>query len=48
MWGSKIQISPPTITYEEATSEDERGLFKWLSNVVSLPRMYRFCPHDTL
>jgi len=33
MWGSKIQNSPPTVTYEEVMSEDERGLFKWLTNV---------------
>ncbi|KZT73518.1 mitochondrial protein [Daedalea quercina L-15889] len=32
LWGSKILQDPPTVTYEEAMSEDERGLFKWLSN----------------
>ena len=25
--------SPPTVTYEEAMGPDERGLYKWLSNV---------------
>lgn len=35
LWGSKIQQSPPTVTYEEAMSEDDRGLYRWLSNVVS-------------
>ncbi|OSX59107.1 hypothetical protein POSPLADRAFT_1151947 [Postia placenta MAD-698-R-SB12] len=33
LWGSKILQSPPTVTYEEVMSEDEQGLFKWLSNV---------------
>lgn len=35
MWGSKILQSPPTVTYEEAM-DDGKGLFKWLSNIVSL------------
>lgn len=35
LWGSKILQDPPTVTYEQAMAEDERGLFKWLSNVVS-------------
>ncbi|KAJ7739324.1 hypothetical protein B0H14DRAFT_3097406 [Mycena olivaceomarginata] len=30
---SKIQASPPTVTYEEAMAEDDRGLYKWLSHV---------------
>lgn len=34
LWGAKIQQSPPSVTYEEAMGEDERGLFKWLSNIV--------------
>ncbi|PCH42669.1 mitochondrial protein [Wolfiporia cocos MD-104 SS10] len=33
LWGAKILQSPPTVTYEEAMAEDDRGLFKWLSNV---------------
>ncbi|RPD61031.1 mitochondrial protein [Lentinus tigrinus ALCF2SS1-7] len=33
LWGSKILQSPPTITYEEAMASDDRGLFRWLSNV---------------
>ncbi|KAI0951430.1 hypothetical protein AcW1_008475 [Taiwanofungus camphoratus] len=33
LWGSKIQQSPPAVTYEEAMAEDDRGLFKWLTNV---------------
>ncbi|KAJ7352474.1 Trimethyllysine dioxygenase [Mycena albidolilacea] len=33
IWSSKIQASPPTVTYEEAMAEDERGLYKWLSHV---------------
>lgn len=36
LWGSKIQQDPPTITYEEAMDEsNDKGLFKWLSKVVS-------------
>ncbi|KAH9930105.1 uncharacterized protein B0H18DRAFT_1084000 [Fomitopsis serialis] len=33
LWGSKILQDPPTATYKEVMAEDERGLFKWLSNV---------------
>ncbi|KAK7032882.1 hypothetical protein R3P38DRAFT_2919481 [Favolaschia claudopus] len=33
LWSSKIQASPPTVTYEEAMAEDDRGLHKWLSHV---------------
>ncbi|KAJ7844431.1 hypothetical protein B0H14DRAFT_3086504 [Mycena olivaceomarginata] len=33
IWSSKIQASPPTVTYEEAMAEDDRGLYKWLSHV---------------
>ncbi|KAL6307585.1 Trimethyllysine dioxygenase [Sparassis latifolia] len=33
LWGSKIQQSPPTVTFEEAMLEDDRGVFKWLSNI---------------
>ncbi|KAJ7178843.1 Trimethyllysine dioxygenase [Mycena crocata] len=33
IWSSKIQSSPPTVTYGEAMAEDDRGLYKWLSHV---------------
>ncbi|KAF8896524.1 hypothetical protein BD779DRAFT_1608718 [Infundibulicybe gibba] len=33
LWGSKIQQSPPTISFEEAMGPDESGLYKWLSNI---------------
>ncbi|KAJ7039567.1 Trimethyllysine dioxygenase [Mycena alexandri] len=33
IWSSKIQTSPPTITYQEAMAEDDRGLYKWLSHI---------------
>ncbi|KAF8623635.1 hypothetical protein AX17_007335 [Amanita inopinata Kibby_2008] len=33
LWGSKIEQSPPTVTYEEAMADDDKGLFKWLSHV---------------
>jgi trimethyllysine dioxygenase len=33
LWGSKIQKSPPSVTFEEAMSTDDRGLFMWLSNI---------------
>ena len=35
LWGSKIQQSPPTVTYEEVMAQDDKGLFKWLSNIAS-------------
>ncbi|KAF9000634.1 hypothetical protein BDQ17DRAFT_1359265 [Cyathus striatus] len=35
LWGSGIQQSPPIVTYEEVMNSDDRGLFKWLSNVDS-------------
>ena len=34
LWGAKIQQSPPTVAYEEVMSGDEKGVLKWLSNVV--------------
>ncbi|KAG6910252.1 hypothetical protein DXG01_012063 [Tephrocybe rancida] len=34
LWGSRIEQSPPTVTYEEAMHEDDQGLFKWLSNIT--------------
>jgi len=33
IWGSSIAKDPPTVTCEEAMTD--RGLFKWLSKVVS-------------
>ncbi|PPQ89345.1 hypothetical protein CVT25_003181 [Psilocybe cyanescens] len=33
LWGSKIQQSPPTVAYEEVMAPDNRGLYKWLTNV---------------
>ncbi|KAF7970828.1 hypothetical protein HWV62_22772 [Athelia sp. TMB] len=33
LWGSKIAQSPPSVTYEEAMSSDDRGLYKWLSKI---------------
>ncbi|EKM58474.1 uncharacterized protein PHACADRAFT_252822 [Phanerochaete carnosa HHB-10118-sp] len=33
LWCSKIQQAPPTVSYEEVMSPDERGLYKWLTNV---------------
>ena len=35
LWGAKIAQSPPSVTYEEAISSDDRGLHKWLSKIVS-------------
>jgi trimethyllysine dioxygenase len=35
-WGAKIAQSPPTVTYEEAVSEEDKGLFNWLTNIVSV------------
>ena len=34
IWGSNIAKDPPTVTYEEAMTD--RGLFNWLSKVVSV------------
>ncbi|KAF8633092.1 hypothetical protein AX15_001509 [Amanita polypyramis BW_CC] len=33
LWGSKIEQSPPSVTYEEAMAKDDKGLFKWLSYI---------------
>lgn len=33
LWSSKIQQSPPTVTYDEVMNGDDKGLFKWLSNI---------------
>jgi trimethyllysine dioxygenase len=33
LWGSRIAQSPPTVSYEEVMSNDEQGLYKWLSNI---------------
>ncbi|KAG5642898.1 hypothetical protein DXG03_001905 [Asterophora parasitica] len=35
LWGAKIEQAPPAVTYEEAMAEDDHGLFKSLTNVVS-------------
>lgn len=35
IWGARIAQYPPTITYMEAMDQDNRGLFKWLTNIVS-------------
>lgn len=32
-WGAKVAQYPPTITYMEAMNQDDRGLFKWLTNI---------------
>lgn len=36
MWGSKIAQWPPTVAYEDAMNEDDRGLYNWLKNIVSV------------
>ena len=36
MWGAKIDQSPPSVSYEEVMHQDDRGLFKWLQNIVGL------------
>ncbi|KAF8968040.1 hypothetical protein BDZ97DRAFT_1800604 [Flammula alnicola] len=33
LWGSKILQSPPIVAYEDVMASDDRGLYKWLSNV---------------
>ncbi|KAF9048684.1 hypothetical protein BJ165DRAFT_1461737 [Panaeolus papilionaceus] len=35
LWGSKIQQSPPTVSYEDVIAGDNQGLHKWLKNVDS-------------
>jgi len=35
IWGARVAQYPPTITYMEAMDQDNRGLFKWLTNIVS-------------
>lgn len=39
VWGCKIDQAPPSVTYEEAMTNDDRGLFKWLSNIVCLIKL---------
>ena len=34
LWGSRIQQDPPTVAYEDVMGNDDRGLYKWLSNIV--------------
>ncbi|KAI0073883.1 mitochondrial protein [Panus rudis PR-1116 ss-1] len=33
LWGSKIVQSPPSVPYTDVVAEDDKGLYKWLSNV---------------
>ncbi|PPQ99141.1 hypothetical protein CVT24_009331 [Panaeolus cyanescens] len=33
LWGSKIQKSPPTVSYADVMAGDDQGLYKWLTNV---------------
>ncbi|TCD61488.1 hypothetical protein EIP91_008371 [Steccherinum ochraceum] len=33
LWGSKIQQSPPAVPYADVMSEDDKGLFRWLSQI---------------
>ncbi|KIM40595.1 hypothetical protein M413DRAFT_446026 [Hebeloma cylindrosporum] len=33
LWGSKIQQAPPIVAYEDVMASDDRGLYKWLTNV---------------
>ncbi|KAF8348894.1 hypothetical protein F5887DRAFT_1059858 [Amanita rubescens] len=39
LWGSKIDKSPPSVTYDEAMAEDDKGLFKWLTYI----EQFGFC-----
>ncbi|KAH7912334.1 Trimethyllysine dioxygenase [Hygrophoropsis aurantiaca] len=32
-WGSNISKAPPTITYQEAIDESDRGVYKWLGHI---------------
>jgi trimethyllysine dioxygenase len=34
LWGSKIANEPPSVPYDEITS-NERGVYTWLSKIVS-------------
>lgn len=36
IWGSKIEKSPPSVTYSEAMDDSDKGLYKWLANVVRM------------
>ncbi|KZP27449.1 Trimethyllysine dioxygenase [Athelia psychrophila] len=33
LWGAKIEKAPPSVTYEEAMTVDDRGLYKWLKKI---------------
>ncbi|THH26991.1 hypothetical protein EUX98_g7196 [Antrodiella citrinella] len=33
IWGAKIEQSPPTVAYTDIMSDNDEGLFKWLSHV---------------
>ena len=34
LWGAKIAKSPPTVSYADAMDSEDKGLHKWLSNIV--------------
>ncbi|OAX41988.1 Trimethyllysine dioxygenase [Rhizopogon vinicolor AM-OR11-026] len=36
IWGSKIEKSPPSVTYTEVMDDGDKGLYKWLVNVVRM------------
>ena len=38
LWGSKIEQDPPSVAYTDVMHTGGKGLFKWLSNIVSLLR----------
>ena len=40
VWGSSIAKDPPTVTHEEAMTD--QGLYKWLSKVVSGPYIHHW------
>ncbi|KAJ3477168.1 hypothetical protein NLI96_g10656 [Meripilus lineatus] len=33
LWGAKIKQDPPTVPYADVMSSNDKGLFKWLSNI---------------
>ncbi|KAG5340375.1 hypothetical protein C0989_001969 [Termitomyces sp. Mn162] len=51
LWGARIEQSPPTVSYEEVMHENDKGLFKWLSNInkfgFSLVQGIPVTPEDT-
>jgi hypothetical protein len=36
LWGSKIEKSPPSVTYTEVMNDNDKGLYRWLTNVVRM------------